>query len=762
MTSRRVIALIVGALTLLGGSLPAATALAAAKPAARTATIHPKGNVQLPGPVSQTPLAYTPNVYPGTSCGSLCKTSTIHSTVVANGEVVVAGVFGNVCTPAPATYAQCPSTVPADYMFAYNPATGAIDPDFNPTFNEPVYSLAAGPDNTVYVGGAFTTADGTTQKYLTELYVTPGQSSTDGTLVPGFSASTSAAVNQVALSGNALYVGGNFALADGVDTTPIARLNATTGAHDKSFKFTLSDPAVKPLDVKSMSLSPDGDELVIAGSFLQVNGGSNPRLAVINTGGALGATATLDNFAVPLLSNNCSAQHDYINGVDFSPDGSFFAISDTGYESNGQPGICDAMARFNMSSTGSDVTPAWINYTGGDSYRSIVVAGSVVYGGGHERWMNNQCGDNNVCENDAVQVGGIGAIDANTGLALPWWHPMTGRGIGVQSLATYPAGTFAGSDGGLILGTDVNNIGGVSHYELAMFPMTFTATPQAGGPILNGMFSQGRLGGLDETRNGVADMCVDDANNSSTPDSLVDLATCNNSNEQNWTIGSGNTIQVNGLCMDTVLGGTAPGTEVELNTCDGASSQVWTQGSGNTVINQASGLCLDDPHSSTTSGVVLDINTCTGALSQSWPLPVAQAPPPPPATGLVYTGQVQSNDGVPCMSDSKGVQIQGNPVIIQTCIGFPWQNWTMESNGTIQFKGKCLDTLNSGTSQGTGAVLDKCSTATSQVWQVGSNRSLINQASGLCLNDPSDTAGTQLDITSCNGSIGQGWWLPQV
>lgn len=763
MTSRRVIALIVGALTLMVGGLPAATASAAAKPAAKVTT-HPNGNVALPGLVSQTPLADTPNIYAGSVCGSACsKYSTVFSTAVVNGEIVVAGAFGAACTPAPATYAQCPSTVPADYIFAYNPATGAIDPNFNPTFNAgPIYSVVAGPDNTVYVGGGFSTVDGTSQEGVAQLNVTPGQSSTDGTLVTAFHAHTSNVVEQLALSGNALYLSGKFAYTDGVKTTPVSRVNATTGAIDKSFTFTVSDAAVDPLDIKSMTLSPDGNTLAIAGSFLQVNSQSRPRLALISTGGGIGDTATLENFAVPLLSNNCSAQHDYINGIDFSPDGSFFVISDTGYGSNGQPGICDAIARFNITETGTSVTPVWINFTGGDSFRSVAVAGSVVYAGGHQRWLNNECGNNSVCEANAVLVGGIGAIDANTGLALPYWHPMTGRGRGTQSLMTYPAGTYPGSDGGLILGTDVHNIGGGTHYELAMFPLTSTATPAAGGAILNGMFSQGRLGGLDESGQGVADMCVDDANNSSTPGGLVDLATCNSSNEQNWTIGSGQTIQVNGLCMDTQSGGTSPGTFVDLNTCDGASSQVWTQGAGNTVINQAANLCLDDPGSSTKSGTVLDINTCSGALSQSWPLPMAPTPPSPPPTGAVYVSEGQSNDGVPCMTDYKGVEAQGTEVQIQTCEGYNQQNWTMESNGTIEFKNRCLDTSNGGTASGTGVVLDTCTGATSQVWQLGSNRALVNQASGLCLNAPSSANNTQVDISGCSGGNNQAWRTPQV
>ena len=53
----------------------------------------------------------------------------------------------------------------------------------------------------------------------------------------------------------------------------------------------------------------------------------------------------------------------------------------------------------------------------------------------------------------------------------------------------------------------------------------------------------------------------------------------------------------------------------------------------------------------------------------------------------------------------------------------------MESNGTIQFKGKCLDTSNGGTFVGTGVVLDKCSGATSQVLsmaaQPGSDQSSL-------------------------------------
>src|SRR5579875_1802835 len=296
MSSRRAIALIVGAVTLLAGTVPAATASAAATPAAaRSAPVKsaaksaakPKGDAQLPGVVSQTPLSNTPNIYPGSACGQTCNTttSTIYSTVVVNGEIVVAGLFGEACTPAPATYAQCPDTVPTSDILAFDPATGAIDPNFHPTFNGIIYSLAAGPNNTVYVGGSFTTVNGNSDEGVAQLNVTPGQSSIDGTQVAGFSASTGKTVYSVAYSNNALYLGGLFGKVNGKNDDYVARVNATTGAIDTSFAFKITDDAVGPLEVKTMSLSPNGDWLAIAGTFLQVNGKAIPRLALINTGG---------------------------------------------------------------------------------------------------------------------------------------------------------------------------------------------------------------------------------------------------------------------------------------------------------------------------------------------------------------------------------------------------------------------------------------------------------------------------------------------
>jgi uncharacterized Zn-binding protein involved in type VI secretion len=279
------------------------------------------------------------------------------------------------------------------------------------------------------------------------------------------------------------------------------------------------------------------------------------------------------------------------------------------------------------------------------------------------------------------------------------------------------------------------------------------------------MFSAGRLGGLEETTQGIAAMCVDDAGNSSAPGSPVELVTCVNDNEQNWTIAGNRAIKVNGLCLDTQGGGTAAGTLVVVSTCTGSASQQWQQ-SGSTVVNQASGTCLDDPGASTTSGTQLDIATCNGAIQQSWPLPVAQAPPPPPPTGPFYQqDEVQTpSDDVPCVDDTNNLATAGTPVTLATCLNRPEQRWTAEPDGTIRIHGQCLDTQGEQTVDGTPVVLNVCNGSGTEVWTLdpGSAYALMNQASGTCLSDPNGVTadGTQLQISTCVQGTNQRYRLP--
>lgn len=128
------------------------------------------------------------------------------------------------------------------------------------------------------------------------------------------------------------------------------------------------------------------------------------------------------------------------------------------------------------------------------------------------------------------------------------------------------------------------------------------------------------------------------------------------------------------------------------------------------------------------------------------------------ATGPIVSGVSSSL----CVDDSNSSTTAGAPVQIWSCNGTGAQNWTVESNGTLQVLGGCLDVASSGTSAGTKVQYWTCNGTGAQQWTAGANGSLVNPESGLCLDDPgsSTTQGTQLQIWTCNGTGAQHWTLP--
>jgi hypothetical protein len=122
--------------------------------------------------------------------------------------------------------------------------------------------------------------------------------------------------------------------------------------------------------------------------------------------------------------------------------------------------LCDAAARFDANFDPNNVHPTWINYSGGDTFHSVAVAGNDVYVQGHIRYLDNPDGANS-CVTTCVERKGIGDIDAVSGLATPW-NPGKDRGVGGKDLTVTSAGLWVGSD--------TVHIGGESHQDLGFFP----------------------------------------------------------------------------------------------------------------------------------------------------------------------------------------------------------------------------------------------------------------------------------------------------
>jgi hypothetical protein len=124
------------------------------------------------------------------------------------------------------------------------------------------------------------------------------------------------------------------------------------------------------------------------------------------------------------------------------------------------------------------------------------------------------------------------------------------------------------------------------------------------------------------------------------------------------------------------------------------------------------------------------------------------------------TGPVTGYEGL-CLDDRGAITTNYNPIQVYTCNGTDAQQWTMETNDTLEVLGKCLDVDGAGTANGTTVDLYTCNGTGAQDWVPQSNGSLVNPNSGKCLDDTGyGGSGTQVQIWACTGNSNQEWTLP--
>ncbi|HEX4831652.1 MAG TPA: TIM-barrel domain-containing protein [Trebonia sp.] len=149
---------------------------------------------------------------------------------------------------------------------------------------------------------------------------------------------------------------------------------------------------------------------------------------------------------------------------------------------------------------------------------------------------------------------------------------------------------------------------------------TATATVTSGGGTSNAAKVAITAAPAPGRVTGYQGLCLDDANASTANYNPIQVYTCNGTSAQQWTIGSGNTLQVLGKCLDVNGGNTANGTVVNLFDCNGTGAQAWVPQPGGDLANPQSGKCLDDSGSGG-SGTQAIIYDCNGAANQRWALP---------------------------------------------------------------------------------------------------------------------------------------------
>ena len=112
-------------------------------------------------------------------------------------------------------------------------------------------------------------------------------------------------------------------------------------------------------------------------------------------------------------------------------------------------------------------------------------------------------------------------------------------------------------------------------------------------------------------------LCLSVTGESTAPKSTADIATCDGSSTQNWTVNSNGTISNGaGLCLSVSGASTTPKATADVYTCNGSVSENWTVNSNGTITGDNSGLCLSVRSGATASGSVADIYTCSS--SETW------------------------------------------------------------------------------------------------------------------------------------------------
>lgn len=384
----------------------------------------------------------------------------VEAIAIDGDTVYVGGTFTQITNPLD------DQIIDQAYLFAYSKSTGDILLDFDPVLNNSVLALETTGDaeGGVFAGGTFGNLNGEFSRgRFAKIDI-------NGDRVSGFGARVNASVKSMVRLDDTLYIGGTFSSISGAPIERLAALDTSTGALSADLNLDFDgvlttstidqDEAVQSVD--DMDITSDGRVMVIVGNFSSINGASRPRLALLELDGQ----ASVSSWNTDVFDVQCPASifPQYIQGIDISPDDSYLITGSNGFRFVADP-ACDSIARYEIDDlTNTNVQPTWVNYTGGDSVYEVVATDHAVYTGGHFRWLNNDTGNDSQGAGSIARAG-LAALDPLNGLTLTnWQSDRNPRGVGVFAMIAEPEGLYIGDD------TDFLN--GTEHRKLKFLPVS--------------------------------------------------------------------------------------------------------------------------------------------------------------------------------------------------------------------------------------------------------------------------------------------------
>jgi hypothetical protein len=367
-------------------------------------------NVALTGPVSSTPATGTPKL------AATGTTETVRQLVQCGGTMYAVGSFTEI--------QRFTTTYPRNNIFSFSATSPFKVTSWAPNVNGEINSIAFNGSNCndAYIGGQFTSVNGTAVSNFAEI------DTTTGNVVSGFGDKVGGGhVDTLLAVKGHLLVGGTFTTINGSTTDPyFASVSPVTGKDDGFLHLNVSghyqfhNVKRNSTEVYNQQLSHSGKLDLVEGDFTSVGGLGRQQIFMLNVAMA---PAKVTGWSSPEFDGSkgelpggyayqCGDSHPfYVHAAAWSPDDSTIYLADTGVHpwnwdgSFPMVGLCDAAAAFPANE--KEVTHDWIAYDGCDSLYSAAADANAVYVAGHNRWFNNA---------NACNVAGNGAIPDN-GLA---------------------------------------------------------------------------------------------------------------------------------------------------------------------------------------------------------------------------------------------------------------------------------------------------------------------------------------------------------
>jgi hypothetical protein len=354
-------------------------------------------------------------------------------------------------------------------IFSFSATAPFTVTSWAPNVNGIVNSIAFNNGNCsdAYIGGQFTSINGTAVKNIAEI------NTTTGVVVKSFAHNASAQVETLQAVGGHLLVGGYYKTINGSSAVPgnptydpymtslnlnPTSSNPTTGKDDGfvhlniSGHYQYSGVSANSTRVYNQALSNRGTLDLVMGDFTSVGGQPRQQIFMLNLGTS---PATVTGWTSSEFNGHCAdSEPFYVQSASWSSNDSTVYIATTGRQPPGTKlpgGLCDAAVAFPATQPFQSVSHSWRNYTGCDSLFSTAADPSTAYFAGHERWSMNPNGCNGAGAG-AYTAPGMEGLEPSTGAlyvnpkATASAYYEHSRGLGADDMLITSAGLWIASD----------------------------------------------------------------------------------------------------------------------------------------------------------------------------------------------------------------------------------------------------------------------------------------------------------------------------